>query len=170
LTDRLAICLPVILREEGGWADRAGDPGGPTMDGVTLATFRDYFGQGSSVADLRTMSDAQREAVYRGEIWNPCHAAACPPGVDLMVFDAATNSGPSRAVRWLQQAVGVMADGKFGPQTAAALADANALTVITLYKNLRLTFLHALPTAGDDPGWFSRVPRVADLAAQWASA
>lgn len=32
--------LSLVLKHEGGWADHPSDPGGATMRGVTLATFR----------------------------------------------------------------------------------------------------------------------------------
>lgn len=33
----------LVLRSEGGWSDNPADPGGATMKGVTLATFRRYI-------------------------------------------------------------------------------------------------------------------------------
>ncbi|MCP8894345.1 hypothetical protein KYK29_05335 [Shinella daejeonensis] len=33
-------CLNETLKWEGGWADHPKDPGGATMKGITLATFR----------------------------------------------------------------------------------------------------------------------------------
>ena len=34
--------LSLVLKHEGGWADHPKDPGGATMKGVTLASFRKY--------------------------------------------------------------------------------------------------------------------------------
>ena len=34
--------LSLVLKHEGGWADHPKDPGGATMKGVTLATFRSF--------------------------------------------------------------------------------------------------------------------------------
>lgn len=43
-----------------------------------------------------------------------------PPGLDLIAFDAAVNSGPSRGAKWLRPALGVVADGKVEPAAVAA--------------------------------------------------
>ncbi len=37
--------LDYVLKHEGGWADNPKDPGGVTMKGVTLATYRRNFGK-----------------------------------------------------------------------------------------------------------------------------
>ena len=37
--------LEHVLVHEGGWADHPEDPGGATMKGVTLITFRRHFGE-----------------------------------------------------------------------------------------------------------------------------
>ncbi|MEQ9245176.1 MAG: glycosyl hydrolase 108 family protein, partial [Nitratireductor sp.] len=44
--------LNFTLGEEGGWSDHKDDPGGATMRGVTLRTFR-RFKPGASKRDLR---------------------------------------------------------------------------------------------------------------------
>ena len=162
--------LAIILQSEGGYCDRPGDPGGPTNQGVTMLTFSTYLGLPATVSELKAITPTMVAEIYRSEFWEMCHADKCPPGVDLMVFDAAVNSGPARAIRWLQQAIGVAADGHYGPVTAAALAAAQPGRVITLYQNLRLSFLHAQPDAADNPGWFTRVVRTAALAQSLAEA
>ena len=39
-------------------------------------------------------------------------ADSCPPALRFDLFDAAVNSGPVQAVKWMQRAVGVADDGK----------------------------------------------------------
>jgi lysozyme family protein len=58
----------------------------------------------------------------------------------------------------------VTADGAVGPETLKALKACGPATVVTLLKNLRLTFLHAQPDVTDNPGWLPRVERTAALA------
>ena len=43
-----------------------------------------------------------------------------PTGTDYCVFDTAINSGPGRAAKFLQEVVGVTADGAIGPRPLAA--------------------------------------------------
>lgn len=51
--------LPLVLKHEGGWADHPKDPGGATMKGVTLATFRRYVKADATKTDLRNISEEQ---------------------------------------------------------------------------------------------------------------
>ncbi|EKF39961.1 hypothetical protein NA8A_23352, partial [Nitratireductor indicus C115] len=112
-----ARALPLVLKHEGGWADNPKDPGGATMNGVTLATFRRYVKADASKADLRAISDDQVATVYYRHYWAAVNAQALPSGIDYAVFDFAVNSGPARAARYLQSIAGVSVDGRVGPQT-----------------------------------------------------
>jgi lysozyme family protein len=96
--NRFPTCLPIILQSEGGFSDHPSDPGGATMDGITLDTFGAFLRRAASVAELQHISDDAVTAIYMRQFWWPSHAGDCPPGVDLMVFDAAVNSGPHRSV------------------------------------------------------------------------
>ncbi len=49
--------LEHVLVHEGGWANHPKDPGGATMKGVTLATFRRHYGQKMTKKDLRNITD-----------------------------------------------------------------------------------------------------------------
>ena len=105
--------LLLVLAHEGGWADHPKDPGGATMKGVTLATFRRYR-PGASKADLRNISDADLQRIYRDGYWNVIRGDDLPSGLDFAVFDYAVNSGPGRAAKHLQAVLGVPQDGKVG--------------------------------------------------------
>lgn len=153
--------LAAVLRHEGLWSDHPADPGGATMKGITLATFREARGADRTKEDLRAISDADVSDIYRKRYWNAVRGDQLPAGVDLCVFDLAVNSGPGRAVRLLQKALGVNADGSIGPKTLAAAYDADALTVIGEICDLRLAFLRSLPTWPTfGKGWWARVENV----------
>lgn len=169
MTDRLTICLPILLAQEGGFSDNPRDPGGATMLGVTLNAYSAYLGRSASVEELKALTAPKVMPIYSRDYWLPSHCDSCPPGVDLMVFDAAVNSGVARSLRWLQQALGVDADGIAGKVTLAALAKADPGRIIILLGALRRTFLHSLPTADDFPGWFPRVDRLVTMAGQMAA-
>lgn len=94
--------LQYVLVHEGGFADHPSDPGGATMKGVTLATFRRHFGANKSVNDLKNITQAQLEQIYRSGYWDKCRCDQLPSGVDYAVFDGAVNSGPGRSAIWLQ--------------------------------------------------------------------
>ena len=91
-------------------------------------------------------------------------------GLDLMVFDLAVNSGPERARRMLQQALGVTADGVLGPRSRIALRSADPLQVVSRLFALRRRFYRSLdsyPVFGR--GWERRLSAVYGCAARWAA-
>jgi lysozyme family protein len=152
--------LPLVLKHEGGFANHPKDPGGATMKGVTLATFRRYK-PGASVADLKAISAAMLGRIYRDGYWNKVRGDDLPSGVDYAVFDFAVNSGPGRAAEYLQAIAGVAPDGEIGPKTLAAVAKLDPAAVINSLCNRRMAFLQRLktwPTFKD--GWTSRVADV----------
>lgn len=161
-------CLDVTLVHEGGWSDHPRDPGGATMKGVTLATFRQWRPEATK-DDLRAISKADLRMIYHDGYWKPVAGDDLPFGVDLVVFDFGVNSGPSRAARYLQRAVGVAQDGKVGPQTLAAVKDAAPLTLIKKYSAARLSFKQGLRTWDVfGRGWARRVAEVeAKAASMW---
>lgn len=154
-------CLAHSLAHEGGWSDHKADPGGATMKGITLATYRAWKGKSATKQDLRNISDAEVAAIYRAWYWQPMRCDDLPAGLDLVAFDAAINSGPSRSAKWMQSALGVAADGRVGPATVAAANAAVASTAIKAACAKRMTFLKGLrtwPTFGK--GWSRRVNEV----------
>ena len=153
--------LKHVLIHEGGWADHPADPGGATMKGVTLMTYRRHFGQDKGKDDLRNISDEELGQIYRSGYWDACHCDELPSGVDYAVFDAAVNSGPGQGAKWLQFAVGAKQDGGIGPKTLARLEDHAPIEVIEAMCDRRLAFLRNLstwPTFGK--GWGRRVENV----------
>jgi lysozyme family protein len=156
-----ARALALVLKSEGGWSDNPADPGGATMKGVTLANFRRYVKADASKADLRAISDAQVATVYRRFYWDAVAGAELPGGVDYAVFDFAVNSGPGRAAKYLQAAVGAAQDGKVGPATLSAVGARPPGAVIDDLCDARLAFLRRLPTwPAFGKGWSDRVRSV----------
>ena len=81
------------------------------------------------------------------------------------VFDAAINSGPGRAAKWLQACVGVEPDGGIGPKTLAAVAAFDPRELVEDYAKRRLSFLMDLPHWGTfGKGWSRRVAEVQSAA------
>lgn len=97
--DNFPACLNVSLKWEGGWSDHPADPGGATMKGVTLATYR-KFKPGATKNDLRNISDAELQRIYRTGYWDTIGGDALARGLDCATFDASVNSGPARARAW----------------------------------------------------------------------
>jgi lysozyme family protein len=156
-----ARALALVLKSEGGWSDNPADPGGATMKGVTLANFRRYVKADASKDDLRKISDAELATVYRRFYWDAVAGAELPGGVDYAVFDFAVNSGPGRAAKYLQAAVGAAQDGRIGPATLSAVGARPPGAVIDDLCDARLAFLRRLPTwPVFGKGWSDRVRSV----------
>lgn len=162
----LPTCLKITLSHEGGWSDHPRDPGGATMKGVTLAVFRRWY-PGATKADLRAISDADVEKIYRVGYWNPVRGDDLPAGVDLAVFDFAVNSGVSRAARYLQAVVGAKQDGVVGPVTVKASASASPVATVKAICARRLSFVRGLRTFSTFGRGWSR--RIADVEARAAA-
>ena len=164
-------CLSEVLQHEGGWVDDPHDPGGATMRGITIGTFRAWKGRGVTKAELRAITDADLRAIYHQKYWDAVRGDDLPAGLDLVAFDAAVNSGPSRGAKWLQTALGVAADGKIGPATIAAARKAQPEAVIDRATSARLAWLRTLPTWGRfGKGWARRVDSVHEEASAMAKA
>ena len=153
--------LKHVLVHEGGWADHPEDPGGATMKGVTLTTYRRHFGKDRSKDDLRNISDQELEQIYRSGYWSKCHCDELPTGVDYAVFDAAVNSGPGRGAKWLQAAVGAKQDGGIGSNTLSRVEELDSIQVADSMCDRRLNFLRNLSTWSTfGKGWERRVEGV----------
>ena len=162
--------LEHVLVHEGGWADHPEDPGGATMKGVTLITFRRHFGEKKTKDDLRNISERQLEKIYRSGYWDKCLCDKLYAGVDYTVFDAAVNSGPGRGAKWLQAAIGAKQDGGIGPKTLAKVEENDPIQITNNMCDRRLTFLRNLSTWSTfGRGWERRVEGVRSTAIAMAA-
>jgi len=160
-----AACVKILLQSEGGFVDDPEDPGGATNLGVDIHTLSGELGRPATVADVKALTVAQASDIYLRTYYNPAHCGDLPDGVDLMVFDAAINSGQGRAIRLLQSAVGVDDDGAFGPATLAAVRAMAPKAIIDKFHDLHAAFYAGLPTYWKfGGGWDARNDRTRSLA------
>ena len=139
------------------------------MKGITLETYRRWR-PGATKAQLRAITGGEVAVIYRKGYWDAVDADNLPAGLDLVAFDAAVNSGPSRSAKWLQAGVGAKQDGKIGPATIAAARAYDTRAAINRACDARLAFLRSLgtwPTFGK--GWSRRVASVRSTALAMAA-
>jgi lysozyme family protein len=160
--NNFAVCLPFTLKEEGGYSNDPHDPGGATMEGITQAEYDAWrVAHGQSKQPVKQIADDEMKAIYLAQYWNQVRGDTLPAGVDLTEFDYGVNSGPVKAVKSLQTALGVAVDGHFGVLTADALSTADPATLIKKITDERLTFLKALANFKYfGTGWTARVARI----------
>jgi len=157
--------LAHVLKSEGGYVNNPKDPGGMTNLGCTKTTWEEFVGHPVSEADMRGLTPADVAPLYKRKFWDKVSGDDLPAGLDYAVFDAAINSGPGRAAKWLQEVVGVTADGAIGKGTLAAVATFKTQDLIKAYNDKRLKFLQGLPTFGTfGKGWSTRVASVQQIA------
>ena len=121
-----------VLVHEGGDADDPRDPGGRTRWGISQKTY--------PTLDIRKLTRADAIALYRRDVWEPIQGDALPPALAFQLLDAAVNHGTARAVRWLQRALGIVADGKLGPKTLAAISRSEQSSLLLRFLAIRLEF------------------------------
>lgn len=167
-----AQCLPVILASEG--KTFVIDQGGPTELGITIPALQAYLHRPCTQADIEALAH-QPDVVaglYEADFYNAAHCNDCPAGLDLMVFDESVNEGQGRAIRHLQQALGVPVDGAFGPTTLDAAQVCNPVLTINAIHDDNAAYYESLDARfpQDERGWQARNDRTRDLALAMAAA
>ena len=161
------LCLAKMLAHEGGFVNHPQDPGGMTNLGVTKRVWEEWVGHEVDEKQMRALTPETVAPLYKRKYWDAIRADDLVAGVDYCVFDVAVNSGPGRAIKFLQSSVGTTPDGGFGPATMAAVkkAEEDPARLIELYCAKRLEFLQSLKTFETfGKGWSRRVAEVKDAA------
>jgi lysozyme family protein len=160
-------CLKHVLAHEGGFVDHPADPGGATNLGCTKAVWEEWCGHAVDVQAIKDLTPEDVAPLYREKYWHKVRGDDLPAGIDYCVFDTAINSGPGRAAKFLQEAVGATPDGIIGLRTLAAVREADPRQVIDAYCAARLAWLQELPTWPTfGRGWGRRVTDVRRSALQ----
>jgi len=160
-------CFELVLKHEGNYVDHPKDPGGRTNLGVTQRVWEEWLGRPVSEKEMRALTPTMVKPLYKRKYWDAVRADDLVAGVDYCVFDVAVNSGPGRAIKFLQSCVGVTVDGGFGPATLAAVkkAEEDPARLVELYCAKRLEFLQSLKTFETfGKGWSRRVAEVKEEA------
>jgi hypothetical protein len=99
--------LAFVLEQEGGWSDHPSDPGGATMKGITMGTYtrwREAHSQPPPTKeDLRAISDAEVEQIYRQWYWLQSGADGLAWPLCLLVMDTAVLHGVGAATSWFNE-------------------------------------------------------------------
>ena len=154
----------IVVGTEGGFGCDAADRGNWTGGACGVGTLRGTKYGISAAAypalDIANLTLDQSQELYKSDYWDKIRGDDLHPAFALLVFDAAVNNGPGRAVSWLQAAVHTTPDGVIGPLTiaAAATGGANALVEFQARRLLFMASLSIWPRFG--PGWARRLCRL----------
>jgi lysozyme family protein len=154
-----AEALALVLQMEGGRVDNPRDPGGRTNQGVTQRIYDAWRQrQGRPRRSVYAITPDEVESIYHDGFAKPVCFDQLPPGVAYAVFDAAVNSGPARAVRWLQGAADLHTTGRLDTAVLASIAARRPVPTIDRLCDLRLGLLRHLPGwAPFGRGWSRRI-------------
>lgn len=151
--------LKLVLVHEGGWVNHPAHPGGETNFGVTAAVYAGYRRRkGLAERSVKSITKDEVAEIFRDQYWRTIHGDELPAGLDYCLFDYAVNSGPGRAAKDLQRALGVKVDGIVGLGTMTAVGAADDERLINDICDRRVRFLKSLRTWKTfGKGWESRV-------------
>ena len=142
-----------LLGHEGGYSNHSQDPGGATMWGVTERVARANGYKGS----MRELPVEKAKEIYKKDYWDAVQADILPDELRYTIFDAAVNSGPVQAIKWLQACLNVEQVGVLGPKTKAALS-VNTKPLKAKYLGIRLQFMTDLKNwPSFSKGWARRI-------------
>jgi lysozyme family protein len=159
----------LMLKSEGGFSDDQRDAGnhlsdgrtGSTMLGVTQYNWEAHVGHQVTHDDMRKLTAADVEPLYKKKYWDVVRADELPSGIDYLVFDMGVNAGPGRSIKLMQSALGVTPDGGFGPITMAAVQAANPVKLIERFSQAKEDFYRSLGNFDVyGTGWLNRVADV----------
>lgn len=167
--------LLAMFGHEGGWSNHKDDPGGATNFGVTQRVFNVWrMLNGKPVESVRRITILEAGQIYKKQYWDVVKADFLPYGLDYALFDYAVNSGPVKAVKELQKALGIRSDGVIGAETELHIRNLSGQTekiksMIGRIQRDRLAFLKRLKhwkTFGR--GWTRRVSEVREKSLKMA--
>lgn len=178
----LNIAESKTLKWEGGYCNVAGDRGGETIFGIArnmhpklslwcvMDTYkRNYesFGK-ANYKELEklclgnTEFKSQMDSFYRKEFWDKIKGDLIESQeVANALYDFAVNSGVSRAVKSLQEILGVAVDGSLGNKTLEAINKQEGKALCNKLCDKRKAFFEAIAKKGQNAkflnGWLNRV-------------
>ena len=156
------LIIPFIRKWEGGYVNDPDDKGGCTMMGVTIATYRKYYGKDKTCADLKKITDDEWLEIFKKGYWEPWKADQIKnQSIAQLVVDCGWGSGPKTAIKKVQAALGCKADGIVGPKTLAALNAYPSVGVFRKLWSMRYSWLHQIASVGNNKkylrGWLNRL-------------
>lgn len=178
----LQIAETKTLKWESGYCNVAGDRGGETIFGIArnmhpklslwniMDTYKKDF-ESFSKANYKELEKQclgntdfkkQMDSFYREEFWDKIKGDCIESQhVANALYDFAVNSGVSRAVKSIQEVLGVVVDGNLGNKTLEAINKQEGKALCNKLCDKRKAFFEAIAKKGQNAkflnGWLNRV-------------
>ncbi|MDK3075639.1 glycosyl hydrolase 108 family protein [Sedimentitalea sp. JM2-8] len=157
-----------IKRWEGGFADHPADKGGATNMGITIGTLADWRGADVTVEDVRNLTRAEADEIFRTRYYAMCRCGEMPERMAMVVYNCAVLSGPKTAIKFVQDAfndLGLTVDGKglevdgiLGRLTMGAVQQTDPGVLADAFMDRQEQYLRSLDTFSVfGAGWLNRM-------------
>lgn len=157
-----------IKKWEGGFSNNAKDKGGATNSGITLTTYRKFYGSGKTVEDLKNMTTNEWDYIFRKGYYYPIKAHLIQDDyVALAICEMSWMSGIKPTVKNVQRVLGLVDDGIIGPITLTAL-NTNSDEVFDKLIDMRKTWYNSIVENNPSQqvflkGWLNRLNSLVKL-------
>lgn len=153
---------------EGGFVDHPEDKGGATNMGITIGTLAQWRDADVTVADVRDLTRAEADAIFRARYYSLCRCGEMPERMAAVVYNCAVLSGPARSVTLAQRAFNSLGlsvdgnklaeDGVLGRITMGAIQQTDAGVLASAFMDQQENYLRGLDTFHVfGPGWMNRM-------------
>lgn len=154
---------PFILRWEGGFVDDPLDRGGATNKGITIGTFRNFYGKDATVEQLKHITDEQWLHIFKSGYWDKWKADDIEnQSIADIVVDWAWASGTVTSIKQVQKILGVAVDGIVGNDTLTAINTEYQRSLFVKIHSRRIEFVENIVKRNPSQsrflkGWKNRI-------------
>ena len=155
----------LLMINEGGYVNNKHDKGGKTNYGVTQATFNTWNKlKGRPMREVKDITLDEAKELYHELYWLKFKCDRFPDALSVALFDFCVQSQPPRPTKFLQQCLGVTADGITGNQTIGVAWSKPLKPVIKEYFDKRIAYYMTLDSWKHfGNGWSNRIFRTREF-------
>ena len=168
MKDNFEASLTLVLKSESGFTSDVHDNGNKLPDGragctnlgVTQANWEAFVGHPCTWDNMKALKPETVAPFYKRKYWDMAKCDDLPTGLDYLMFDFSVNAGVGRAIKTLQTAIGVTADGALGPLSLSAINNLSVKQLIERFTDAKEKFYKSLNNAKYEKGWLARTAQV----------
>ena len=155
---------PKLIVLEGGYSWHPEDKGGATCQGVTIAVYRQYYGNDKTPNDLKNISYKEWSHIMKDGYWDKVKGDQIEnQSLAEIIADWCVNSGLA-GVRKVQEILGCKADGIVGSITLSLINSSDAKQLHERIWNARHQFFINIVKRSPSQkvfmnGWMNRLNR-----------